>query len=183
MALADFLVSEARILEQGIDTAKKEVKEQIPSDRVKDAPAMARELRWRLRLAAGSASDEEGPKKADRTNGHINGVKRRRVDSEGVEEGSLRFRNFKPRPWDRIEDRVEDLGTEIKQVISPGTGDAWVDTWINPDNPAGDVMEGSQQAEVVRQRTMVVKVRRTPKGLERQRIERTVEQWSWHSVE
>ncbi len=183
MALADFLVSEARILERGADAAKKEVREQIPADRVKDASAVARELRWRLKLAEGSASDEEGVKKGDKTNGHVNGVKRRRVDGEGLEGGTFRFRNFKPRSWDRIEETVEDLKTETGRVISPGTGDSWVDTWINPDNPAEDAMDGGQSAEVVRQRTMVVKVRKTPKGLERQKIERIVEQWSWHAGE
>ncbi|KAF9452791.1 jumonji superfamily protein [Macrolepiota fuliginosa MF-IS2] len=182
-ALAEFLVSEVRVLEHGADAAKKEVKEQIPTDRVKDAPAVARELRWRLRLVAGSASDDEGSKKAERTNGHTNGIKRRRVESEGLEDGTLRFRNFKPRVWDRIEEKVEDLGTESKQATQPGTGDGWADTWIDPDDRAMNVTEGDQDAQVVHQRTVIVKVRKTAKGLERQRIERTVEQWLWHGGE
>jgi len=59
LALTEFLVSEARILEHGGEQGKKEVKDQIPSERVKDAPAMVRELRWRLRSAAGYSSDDE----------------------------------------------------------------------------------------------------------------------------
>lgn len=183
MTLADFLVSEARVLEQGTDALRKEVKEQIPADRVKDAPAVARELRWRLRLVAGSASDDEGPKRMEKTNGHVNGIKRRRVESEGLEEGALRFRNFRPRLWDRIQEKAEDIGTESKQVIPPGTGDNWADPWIDLDDHTINPVEGGQDAQVVRQRTVMVKVRRTAEGLERQLIERTVEQWSWHMRE
>lgn len=179
MALADFLVSEARILEHGGDAVKKEAREQIPSDRVKDAPAVARELRWRLRLVSGSASDDESFKRPEKTNGHVNGVKRRRIESEGLDEGSLRFRNFKPRLWDRIEEKVEDLGTESKQAARPGAEDGWSDSWIDTDDHLMSSVAERQEAQVGRQRTVVVKVRRTAKGLERQRIERTVEQWSW----
>ncbi|KAJ3565100.1 hypothetical protein NP233_g7859 [Leucocoprinus birnbaumii] len=174
MALADFLVSEARILEHGPDAAKKEVKEQIPTDRVKDAPALAREFRWRLRLAAGAASDDEGPKKMEKTNGHVNGVKRRRVEEDGVQ----RFRNFKPRLWDREATKEEELGTESVRAARPGVGDGWSEPWMDGD----DKMMGSPEdpeAQISRQRTVVVKVRKTLGGLERQRIERTVEQWEW----
>ncbi|KXN90450.1 JmjC domain-containing histone demethylation protein 1 [Leucoagaricus sp. SymC.cos] len=178
IALTGFLVSEARILEHGTETAKKEVKDQVPSDRVKDAPAVARELRWRLRLAAGAASDEEGSKKTEKTNDHINGVKRRRVDSEGLDEDTQRFRNFKPRVWDKTEEKTEDLGTERVQMARPGVGDGWSEPWMDGDNKLMGSTEG-EEAEISRQRTLMVKVRRTGKGLERQRIERTVEQWSW----
>ena len=44
-ALADFLVSEARTMERGSDSAKRQAKEDVPGDRIKDAPALARELR------------------------------------------------------------------------------------------------------------------------------------------
>ncbi|KAF5358557.1 hypothetical protein D9756_001773 [Leucocoprinus leucothites] len=180
MALAEFLVSEARIMEHGSDAAKKEVREQIPSDRVKDAPVVARELRWRLKLAMGAASDDESTKKPEKTNGHVNGMKRRRVESEGLEEsvGVQRFRNFKPRVWDREGRKEEDLGTETVKVARPGVGDGWSDVWMDGD----DKMMGSPEdaeAQISRQRTVVVKIRKTNKGLERQRIERTAEQWEW----
>ena len=57
--LAEFLVSEARTMERGTDQTKKEAKDQVPGDRIKDAGAMARELRWRVRLAGGYESDDD----------------------------------------------------------------------------------------------------------------------------
>lgn len=162
-------------MEHGADGAKKEAREQIPSDRVKDASAVAREFRWRVRLAGGAASDDEGPRKMEKTNGHVNGVKRRRVESEGVEEG--RFRNFKPREWDRVEEKVEDLGTETMQVARPGVGEGWSDRWMEEDKITGSTEETT--AEKSRQRTVVVKIRKSGRCVERQRIERTVEQWKW----
>jgi len=176
VALAEFLVSESRILEHGPDAAKKDVREQIPVERVKDGPACAREVRWRLRLSAGAASDDEGPKKVEKANGHVNGVKRRKVESEGVEE---RFRNFKPRIWDREQTKEENLGMETMQAAHPaGAGEAWSDAWVDgEDQTMGSVED--PEAQVNRQRTVVVKVRRTEQGLERQRIERTIEQWQW----
>jgi len=175
VALAEFLVSESRILEHGPEVAKKEVREQIPVERVKDGPACAREVRWRLRLAAGAASDDEGLKKVEKANGHVNGVKRRKVESEGVEE---RFRNFKPRIWDREQTKEENLGMETVQAAHPGAGEAWSDAWVDgEDQTMGSVED--PEAQVSRQRTVVVKVKKTEQGLERQRIERTVEQWQW----
>ncbi len=85
LTLAEFLVGEARILESGSDQAKKETKEQVPVDRVKDAPAVARELRWRVKQALGYSSDDEG---SGRRSGA--GSKRRRIEDE--EEPSV-FRN------------------------------------------------------------------------------------------
>jgi len=175
VALAEFLVSESRILERGPDAAKKEVREQIPVERVKDGPACAREVRWRLRLATGAASDDEDVKKVEKANGHVNGVKRRKVESEGSEE---RFRNFKPRIWDREQTKEENLGMETVQVAHPGAGEAWSDAWVDgEDQTMGSVED--PEAHVSRQRTVVVKVRKTEQGLERQRIQRTVEQWQW----
>jgi F-box/leucine-rich repeat protein 10/11 len=177
-ALADFLVSESRILEHGAEAAKKEVKEHVPTDRVKDAPALARELRWRLRLAAGAASDDEGPKRIERANGHVNGVKRRRVESEGLEEGAERFRNFKPHKWDRTEEKTENLADESVQVSRPGGEESWSDRWMDWDDTLMGSTEG-EEAQISRQQTVITRVKRTGSGLERQRIERTVEHWSW----
>ncbi|XP_006458328.1 hypothetical protein AGABI2DRAFT_183418 [Agaricus bisporus var. bisporus H97] len=171
-ALADFLVSEARVLEHGGETAKKEAREQIPTDRVKDGPAVARELRWRLRLASGSASDDDSTRRA---NGHVNGVKRRRVEEEGSEEGLMRFRNFKPRVWDRIEERVEEAVSECRVGVRPGGEEGWSDVWVGTE---GTTAEG-EEAQVSTQKTVVVKVRRVGGGVERQRIERSVEKWTW----
>ena len=81
--LAEFLVAEARVMEKGTDHAKREAKEQVPGDRVKDAPAMARELRWRVRLAGGYESDDDarvrkGQKKAAGHKEEVNGAGKKR---------------------------------------------------------------------------------------------------------
>lgn len=161
LTLADFLVSEARAVESGNEQAKKEAKEQIPNDRVKDAPAVARELRWRVKQALGYGSDDEG---ASRPRGI---VKRRRTEDE---ETGL-FRNFKPRPWDAIVAKKTEAETSAAKM--PATeGDGWTDGWT------GDVVEGDGAGQVVRRRETVTKVRRTGEGrVERQRIERVVEEW------
>src|ERR1700730_14607994 len=46
--LADFLVSEVRTMERGLESVRRDVRDQVPNDKVKDAPAVARELRWRV---------------------------------------------------------------------------------------------------------------------------------------
>jgi F-box/leucine-rich repeat protein 10/11 len=102
-------------------------------------------------------------------------VKRRRVEDEGYEEGSMRFRNFKPRVWDRIEERVEDAVAESRTGVRPGGDEGWSDVWVGTDEET----EGGEEAQVGKQRTVVVKVRRSGHGVERQRIERVVEKWTW----
>ncbi|EDR11031.1 jumonji superfamily protein [Laccaria bicolor S238N-H82] len=172
-ALADFLVSEARALEQGSEQVKKEVKDQIPVDRVKDGPAMARELRWRARLAAGSSSDDESSK--DVTNIFpSNGAKRKRGQSEDFTTEAP-FKNFKPKVWDALSKTSEEGERRKTTGPKPTEGEEWTERWL------GDVDEGQdgEEASVQSRRDVVVKVRRTGKGLERQRIERVVEDWEW----
>ena len=88
VALADFLVSEARLIERGSDPLRKEAKEQVPGDKIKDPAALARELRWRVRLAAGLASDTESANKSKAStpiNGkehHTTPAKRKRGNEE-----------------------------------------------------------------------------------------------------
>ena len=72
-ALADFLVAEARTIERGTEQAKRVAKEEVPGDRVKDAPALARELRWRVRAANGWGSEDEGGAKGRRKGHTANG--------------------------------------------------------------------------------------------------------------
>ncbi|KAG6813095.1 hypothetical protein H0H92_013949 [Tricholoma furcatifolium] len=169
--LADFLVSEVRVLEGGSDAAKKEIREQIPSDRVKDAAAMARELRWRLRLlAGGNASDDDSSQKP-----RANGIKRKRTTSlsPALEDSNETFKNFRPKPWDKI------VETSLEPEIKTAKGqrpdsDDWVESWVNTDPLEG---EGVGQVRIQRHRS--VKIRRTVAGLERHRIERIVEEWHW----
>ncbi|KAJ7043348.1 jumonji superfamily protein [Mycena alexandri] len=171
LALADFLVSEARTLERGTDQAKKEVKEQIPADRVKDAAAVARELRWRVRLAAGNASDDEGG--VVKTNGA--GVKRKRIADD---DERPRFKNFKPRRWDNVVEKADEGETRVVKANKPAEDDeAWKELWMEWSTGA---VEGDAADAQVKSRTeTIVRIRRTGEGLERQRVERVVESWEW----
>ncbi|KAG6845029.1 hypothetical protein H0H87_001366 [Tephrocybe sp. NHM501043] len=169
--LADFLVSEVRILEGSNDAAKKEVKEQIPSDRIKDAAATARELRWRLKLACGNTSEDESS-----TKGKANGKRKRTTSlSPAVEQSRETFRNFRPKCWDKV---VETTEPEMKSIkaVRPDDGDDWTEHWMKKEVEGGDKGE---EVEVHMQRYSSVKVRRTGSGIERHRIERVVEEWKW----
>jgi F-box/leucine-rich repeat protein 10/11 len=175
LALAEFLVSEARILERGSEQAKKEARDQIPSDRVKDAPAMARELRWRLKFAAGHSSDDDCSQVIRRAKEGVNGNKRKRVDSGSPGLDARQFRNFKPKYWDKTMEKTTMNDTVRMRGKAPGTDDGWEEKWTTWE--AG--VDGGEEAVVKRHQEIVVKVRRTAKGVERQRIKRTVEDWKW----
>lgn len=174
LALADFLVSEARTLEGGGEAAKKEAKDQIPSERIKDAPAMARELRWRLRLAAGNLSDDEGLRPRKWTNGN----KRKRVlsASPALHDQVEPFKNFKPKVWDSVIEKSTRDEPRVERAPHPGNVENWVEQWINSAHNADDQ---SENAEVKSRRDVVVKIRRTANGVERQQIERLIEEWTW----
>jgi F-box/leucine-rich repeat protein 10/11 len=173
LALAEFLVSEARILERGGEQAKREVKDQIPSERIKDASAMARELRWRLKSAAGYSSDDDRPQGIRRG---VNGNKRKHVELGSSELGH--FKNYMPKSWDRVVEEMADDETVRMRVKAPGNDEDWKEQWgVWSKDEDGD----GEEAEVRRQRGTVLKVRRTARGVERQRIERVVEEWLWES--
>ena len=159
LSLADFLVSESRIIERGPEAAKKESKENVPGEKVKDAPATARELRWRVKHALGYTSDTESDH--DRCRG-------------AVRTPVTAFKNFVPKKWDRVVD--EDVGEEIVKVraLRPESLDEWVTTWTTVWQ--GD---GAEEAEVLKRRKVLFRVRKTESGIERQRIERTIEDWTW----
>ena len=162
LSLADFLVSESRTIERGSETAKKESKENVPGEKVKDAPAIARELRWRVKHALGYTSDTED----DHTHSdRCGGVVRTPV---------VVFKNFVPKKWDRVVD--EDAGEEVAKVraVRPDSLDGWVTTWTD-----GCQEDGAGEAEVLKRRKVLFRVRKTESGIERQRIERTIEDWSW----
>ena len=172
--LADFLVAQARLLERGGETAKKEVQQDIPSDRVKDAPALARELRWRLRLAAGEDSDDERS-----STPHLNGhslLKRKRIKSETPDEHA-RFRNFRPKIWGKVTEEQNVVETRQAKAARPGDEDAWMDRWVSWAD--GMEEDGAEEAQVQSKKDVVSRVRKTATGLERQRIERIYEAWTW----
>lgn len=185
-ALANFLVSEARAIERGNDHAKREAREQVPNDRVKDAPALARELRWRVRLARGESSDEEGRghRKAIKANSSVDslsngaGTKRKRSP---VTENTAMFRNFKPRQWERIINDPVQHDSRIAKARRPApNSDEWTARWTEwNDVDGGKIEEGAEEAQVERRKDVVIKVRRTEKGIERQRVERVFETWVW----
>lgn len=191
-ALCSHLVLEVRIMERGSEAAKRDAKEQVPTDRIKDASALARELRWRVRLATGTTSDDEEPgrpvKKA-LTNGSATlngGVKRKRspIEMQGTETGTtlgrVQFRNFQPKGWDVVEDLPKEEETSTVQAVYPEEL-GWQQRWIKWDDGALDGDAG-RQASVERKREITIKVRKTSGGLERQRIERTFERWEWSGI-
>ncbi|KAF9228635.1 Clavaminate synthase-like protein [Gyrodon lividus] len=191
-ALSSFLVSEARTMERGTEAAKRDAKDQLPVDRVKDAPALARELRWRVRIAAGTTSDDEelgSSVKKVTVNGHgnVNGVKRKRSPTEprggdgtGVGTTRVQFRNFQPKRWDTVEDLPKEEEKRTTKASYPGEV-GWQQRWTKwgDETPGGDP---GWQALVERKREVTVKVRKIEGGLERQRIERVLEKWEWSDV-
>ncbi|KAI0653207.1 hypothetical protein C8Q70DRAFT_1037857 [Cubamyces menziesii] len=185
-ALADFLVSEARTMERGNESAKRQAKEEVPGDRIKDAPALARELRWRVRHAAGYSSEDEsrGSRKTKATvngDGTANGIgnKRKRIAMENSEDSLELFRNFKRPSWDRVEERPTEKESRMARVRKPDTKvQDWAQAWVSGSGDA-EVDDG-EEAHVERKKDVIVKVRKTAKGLERQRVERVLEEWVWN---
>jgi hypothetical protein len=180
-ALACFLVSEVRTAEKGTDQAKKEAKEQIPADRVKDAAALARELRWRVRIAAGYGSDDEGLVRKDvkvvpLVNGAA-GTKRKRGQVEQGEDRMAKFKNFKPRLWETVSEVASENDKRVVRASKPDR-DQWTEHWVDWKDDATEGT-GADEADVNRRRDVIVKVRRTATGVERQRVERVIEEWRW----
>jgi hypothetical protein len=177
-ALSRFLVSESRTMERGTEAAKREAKENVPSDRVKDAPAMARELRWRVRLAAGTTSDDEGLGHSVQKN-MVNGHKRKRSPASSTAD--VQFKNFKPKGWDVVNELPRESGERVVNVHPPTTSDVWEQKWTDWNKELEDGDAG-EQATVERAMDVVIKVRKTEGGVERQRIERVMEKWVWKGV-
>jgi hypothetical protein len=170
VALADFLVSEARIMERGSDQAKKDAKDALPTDRIKDAAAMARELRWRVKQAAGHGSEDEGY-------GNMDETKRKRLTSDSID--MTRFKNYRPRRWESIAGTSAESEKWVLKYRKPlDDEDNWHEELMNWRDELEEMDDG-EEVEVIRRRDVVVKVRRTTNGLERQRVERVVEEWKW----
>lgn len=181
LALADFLVSEVRIMENGNEQAKKEVKEQIPVDRVKDAPALARELRWRARLALEYSSEDEGDgkgKERERSKSGSSAMKRKRSEEE-TPVAALIFKNFRPKKWDGSVQVTEGEQTQRVRTSrpKPGEGD-WASAWL--ENAVVDE-EANSGPLVKTRKERYTRVRKTDRGMERQVIERRIETWEWDS--
>ncbi|KZV91594.1 Clavaminate synthase-like protein, partial [Exidia glandulosa HHB12029] len=187
LALSDFLVSQARLIESGADPARREAKESVPGDRIKDAPAVARELRWRVRLALEAPSDDEGGggKKVN-GHGHANGAKaahatkRKRETSNGSDARSepRNFRNFRPKAWD--EERREP-GESEKKVVQVKREDVPMGELV-ADGTTLVASEGGEEGEYESKSEVIVRARRVDVDgrvvVERQRITRLVETWT-----
>ncbi|KAI0273867.1 jumonji protein [Gloeopeniophorella convolvens] len=187
-ALAEFLVSEARIMERGSAAARRESHDQVPGDKVKDGPALARELRWRVRIAEGYNSD--GDRSRQGRDGEEQPTKdaprKRKLTTELLQTPSQTesgFRNFQPKVWETFEEKLED-GVRHLTVQRPEGVSSWPDGWIDWDEePEFVPSENGKRVEVGRQRQVTVKMRRTLRGFERQRVERVVERWNWCNEE
>ncbi|KAI0302356.1 hypothetical protein B0F90DRAFT_1714157 [Multifurca ochricompacta] len=184
-ALSEFLVAEVRAMERGPESVRRDFRDQVPIDKVKDAPAIARELRWRVRLAEGYASDgERGNAKEEFIRKDIKRKRKRTTDfpsSYLATSSDPRFRNYRPKVWEALEEEhdegthhivmesVQDIGSLLK---------SWTD-W--KEEPAGSASEEGKKVkvEVGRRRQVIVKTRKTDHGFERQRVERVAEMWIW----
>jgi F-box/leucine-rich repeat protein 10/11 len=179
--LSDFLVSEVRTIERSPESVRREVRDQVPSDKVKDASAVARELRWRARLAQGYASDGDhsGPVRA----GELITRRKRKRDPEfsPTAGGDSRFRNFQPKIWEALAEEQEEgerhLALRPPQDLGSLVDEGWAD-W-KEEEPSGSQMMNGGKAKVGRRRQVIVKTRKTVHGFERQRVERVVETWTW----
>ncbi|TFK67874.1 Clavaminate synthase-like protein [Pluteus cervinus] len=175
LALANFLVTEARAIERGGDGKKKEAKDRVPSDKVKEPSAVSRELRWRARLALGFSSDDEGEHLGERfhIDDRTSGKRKRISESSEKDENKIRFRHFRPRAWDKVVESPvieEECMMQAKRPADEG----WMEQW--DDGPPS--AEG-EAATVSRQQSRLVKVRRMADGVERQRVEVVSERWTW----
>jgi hypothetical protein len=194
-SLSTFLVAEARILERGGESQRREVKDHVPGDKIKDPSALAREFRWRVRLAAGADSGDEldHVKKESIKNGVATGKRKRVAEVEDVtprpKKRAPRFRGFQPRPWTEVE-RIS-LGTEVLTRRLPSRpvstdGQAWFDDRDGDDN--GVEVEYGVDARLERTVDEIVKVRRIVEddvvlSVDREVVRRTMESWSFGNVE
>ena len=183
-ALSEFLVSESRAMERSPESVKRDIRDQVPADKVKDAPALARELRWRVRLAGGYTSDGDH---SDRARGQEEltpkdvGRKRKR-DSEtppmdrAIPSDSI-FRNFRPKIWETVEEEHEE---SMRHLTVRNIGPL-VESLLEWKDEPPSCTEGLD-VEVGRKRQVILKTKKTVRGFERQRIERVLERWSWDDV-
>jgi hypothetical protein len=163
-----FLVSEARIMERGSEAAKKEARENVPGDKVKDPSILARELRWRVRNAAGVDSDAElggddasiVPIKREPGSSRETVKRRRRDDSTPL------FKNWQPPEWNHVEDSPVQTAHDTVKVENVANEDGG---WMAKEGLQGDVMRSKKV-------NGVTKVRKLDHGaIERYSVIRTVE--------
>ncbi|CAG8694910.1 13585_t:CDS:2, partial [Acaulospora colombiana] len=167
-ALAMYLVSEARIMERGSEAAKKEARENVPADKVKDPSILARELRWRVRNAAGVDSDAE----LGGDDANIMPIKRELGSSRETakrrkrEDGTSLFKNWQPPEWSHIENSPLQTSHDTIKVENAADEDGG---WMASEGLQGDVMRSKKV-------NGVTKVRKLDHGaIERYSVIRTVD--------
>ena len=169
-------------MERGPDSLKRDVRDQVPIDKVKDAPAVARELRWRVQLAQGYTSDEDQSGRFRAREPMAKEVGRKRKKDAEFSQGGSKFRNFQPKIWEALaeeqEEGVRHLTVQPTQDIS-SLAEGWTD-W--KEEPIRSQVVNGDNVEVGRRRQVIIKTRRTVHGFERQRVERVVETWNWDDV-
>jgi hypothetical protein len=169
-------------MERGPESVRRDVRDQAPNDKVKDAPAMARELRWRVRLAQGYTSDgdQPGPLRGRESMMKEVGHKRKRdPEFSPTSRNYPRFRNFQPKIWEALAEEQEE-GVRHLTLQSPQDIGSLVEDWTDwKEEPIRSQMVNGDKVEVGRRRQVIVKTRKTFHGFERQRVERVVETWSW----
>ena len=180
--LSDFLVSEVRAMERGPESLRRDVRDQIPIDKVKDAPAVARELRWRVRLAQGYTSDgdQSGRFRAGEPMTKEVGRKRKRdLELSQTVQSDSRFRNFQPKIWEALAEEQEEGVRHLTVQPAQDIGSLVEGSTDWKEEPIMSQMVNGDKVEVGRRRQVIVKTRRTVNGFERQRVERVVETWNW----
>jgi len=170
--------------------ARKESKDAVPADKVKDAPALARELRWRIRNALNVTSGDEGSSKRAKSwqvsSNSTNGVKRKREEDDSTEFGETEhgrpiFRNWRRGGWDKEEFLPKRLETVTARRKRPYDD---LQAWMNDATVDSDDLD-TEEAIVDISTEVIIKVRKVRQGnskediLERQRVERRVEVYRW----
>jgi F-box/leucine-rich repeat protein 10/11 len=169
-------------MERGTEAVKRDVQDQVPNDKVKDAAAVARELRWRIRLTQGYTSDGDHPGGVGaRESMTKEGGRKRKRDPEFLPNarGDPRFRNFQPKIWEALAEEQEEGVRHLTLQPTQDIG-SLVEGWTGwEEEPIRSQVVNGDKVEVGRRRQVIVKTRRTFHGFERQRVERVVETWSY----
>lgn len=210
IALADFLMGEIRLIESnavgGVEpVGRREAKEMVPPDRVKDPSALAREFRWRVRFLVndGDSGDEGFGFKASGVRGGaaskaraLLGQKRKRGattthenDEEPSREGSSAisiaashppsiFKHYEPRAWDSV------LRSRGHTVRKSGTKPLAVATDLKKEahvEPPPDRRLGTLETRA----DTVMKFRKLEGGrrIERETVTRVIEIWTDDAME
>lgn len=201
-ALARFLIKESRIMERSSssETARKDSKEQVPAT-IKDPTALAREFRWRVRLAAGHDSDDELEtpfSQKDKTTGlaatPANGkrssttplaptattsLKRKRGGGEErttIPAHEPRFKGFIPRQWDKLERRNLENGqvedVEISTLPTKEDGAEWFEKAI--EKPSASDNDHAMNGESSQSASRRIKAQRSRNTDEIFKLRRTL---------